>query len=184
LCLLEGPSSSAVGTTSHGLAHGRDDIAGRLLLITDDATMFRWVYGLKTKVQGRCKCNNSKVGKRYLRYPWTTSDQVFIKMIIRGLAGEFKSKDINDFVESIGAKNYFSVAYEQWQNGLAESSINFQVTLARAQMAESGLAGRFWFLALLSSTDARNATYHKRVKTIPYRVIYGRKQNLSKFRAF
>jgi hypothetical protein len=62
------------------------------------------------------------------------------------------------------------------------------MTLAQAQMADSGLTGRFqvWFLALrLSSpTDTRNAKYHKRTKTTLYKSLYGRKQNLLKFRAF
>jgi hypothetical protein len=57
------------------------------------------------------------------------------------------------------------------------------MTLARALMAESGLTGRFWFRALSSSTDARNATYHERTKITPFRAIHGRKWNLSKFRA-
>ena len=148
------------------------------IVITDDATMFRWVYGLKTKDEA-----NAMI-RKWVSDISDISEQHPIKMIIRDNAGEFRSKDINEFVESIGAKNYFSIAYEQWQNGLAESSINSLMTLARAQLAESGLSGRFWFRALSCSTDARNATYHERTKTTPFRAIYGRKQNLSKFRAF
>jgi hypothetical protein len=43
---------------------------------------------------------------------------------------------------------------------------------------------RFWFPALSNSTDARNTTHHKRVKTTPCGAIYGRLQNLTGFRAF
>ncbi len=40
------------------------------------------------------------------------------------------------------ARNHFSTAYEQWQNGLAEAAINSNIMrLARTVMAESGLGG-------------------------------------------
>ena len=80
------------------------------IVITDDATMFesRWFYVLKTKDNANTMiqkwvCNISDI-----------SEQHQIKMIFQDNAGQLKSKDITEFVESIGAKNYFSVAYEQW----------------------------------------------------------------------
>jgi hypothetical protein len=51
--------------------------------------------------------------------------------MIRDNAGELKSKDLTDHIESLGFKNYYSVAYEQWQNGLSESSINSLMLLVR-----------------------------------------------------
>ena len=51
-------------------------------------------------------------------------------------------------------------------------------------MAESGLAGRFWFRALVSSRDARNVTYHERIKTTPHMLVFGQPKNVSRFRAF
>jgi hypothetical protein len=61
-------------------------------------------------------------------------------------AGENKSHEIIDFIESKGLTNHFSAAYEQleWQNGIAEASINSIMRLARTTMAESGLRGRFF----------------------------------------
>ena len=58
-------------------------------------------------------------------------------LFMRVNAGENKTQEIIDFIESIGATNPFSAADEQWQNGLAESAINSIMRLAR--MAESGL---------------------------------------------
>ena len=49
-------------------------------------------------------------------------------------AGELKSQAMEDYIETIGAKDYFSVAYEQWQNGLAESSIGSLMLLTRSQI--------------------------------------------------
>jgi hypothetical protein len=78
------------------------------IVITDDATMFQWFYVLKTKDNANTMiqkwvCNISDI-----------SEHRQIKMIFQDNAGQFKSKDITEFVKSIGAKNYFSVAYEQW----------------------------------------------------------------------
>jgi hypothetical protein len=39
-------------------------------------------------------------------------------------ASENKSQDIQEFFESVGARNHFSTPKEQWQNGAAESTIN------------------------------------------------------------
>jgi hypothetical protein len=51
-------------------------------------------------------------------------------------------------------------------------------------MVESGLGGIFWFLALVSAKDPRNATYHERIKTTPHKMIYCQPKDLSKLRAF
>ncbi len=80
-------------------------------------------------------------------------------IVMRDNAGENKSQVIIDFFESVGVKNYFSTAHEQWQNGLAEAAINSIMMAARTIMAKSGLGSRFWFKAALEASDARNATY-------------------------
>jgi hypothetical protein len=51
-------------------------------------------------------------------------------------------------------------------------------------MVQSGLGGMFWFRAHVSAKDARNATYHERIKTTPHKMIYDQPKDLSKFRAF
>ena len=147
------------------------------LIVTDDATMYRWAYGLKTKDDSNAAIRKwvSDIVEIRIRHP--------LQIVIRDNAGELKSKDLIEFIEGLGSKNYYSVSYEQWQNGLAESSINSLMLLSRTQMAESGLTGKFWFRALITSVDARNATYHARIKTSLYKAIYDKTQNLSKFRA-
>ena len=51
-------------------------------------------------------------------------------------AGELKSSDLKAYIESLGVKIYFSMAYEQHQNGPAKSSINSIMLLNRIQMVE------------------------------------------------
>ncbi len=91
-----------------------------------------------------------------------------------------KSADLTDHLESLGFKNYYSAAYEKWQNGLAESSIKSLNLLVSLQMVESG-TGMF---GLRTAKDARNATYHEHIKTTPHMLVYGQPKNLSKFREF
>ncbi len=61
--------------------------------------------------------------------------------VMRENAGENRSKDVFEFLNSHGIRSHFSEAYEQWQNGSAESSIDSIMLLARTVMAESGAAG-------------------------------------------
>jgi hypothetical protein len=68
-------------------------------------------------------------------------------MVVRDNSGENTSKKLNNFFTSHGAKNYFSTSFDQWQNGLAESSVGSVSMLGTTGMAESGLGERFWFCA-------------------------------------
>ena len=106
-----------------------------------------------------------------------------IYVVMRDNSGENKSHEIRDFFEARGIQNYYSTAYEQWQNGQPESSINSLMTLARSTMVESGLGGQFWFSAMMAAKDARNATYKERIQTTPWMLMHGKKRDVSKFRA-
>ena len=78
---------------------------------------------------------------------------------VRDNAGENTSKELNDYFTQRGSTNYFSTPYEQWQNGLAEASVNSVTILGRTVMDESGLGGQFWFSATMHAVNRRNATY-------------------------
>jgi hypothetical protein len=60
-------------------------------------------------------------------------------MVVRDNSGENTSKDLNDFLTSHGEKNYFSASQEQWQNGLAETSVGSVSMLGKTAIAESGI---------------------------------------------
>jgi hypothetical protein len=51
-------------------------------------------------------------------------------------------------------------------------------------MVESGLGRQFWFSAALAAKDARNVTYNERIRLTPYLYMYGKKKDISQFRAF
>ena len=82
-----------------------------------------------------------------------------ILVVVRDKAEENIFKELNDYFTEHGVKNYFSTPYEQWQNGLAEASVNSVTMLGRTVMAESGLGGQFWFSATMHGVNCRNATY-------------------------
>jgi hypothetical protein len=88
------------------------------------------------------------------------------------------------FIQSTGKQNHFSLAYEQWQNGLAEEAINSIMRFACTVMAESGLGGRFWFKVALTGKNACNFTYKQQLGQTPYSCIYGELKDVSRFRAF
>ena len=67
--------------------------------------------------------------------------------------------------------NYFTTPYEPWQN-MAESSIKSIMLLAKTEMAESGLAGRFWYSATDFGRACWNATYKQRLGTTPLAKIF------------
>ncbi len=60
-------------------------------------------------------------------------------VVMRDTAGENKSKETSDYFTSMGVTNYYSTAYEQHQDGLAEGGIKSTMTPALSGMAQSGL---------------------------------------------
>ena len=104
--------------------------------------------------------------------------------VVLDKAGENTSNELNDFFTKNGVKNYFSTPYEQWQNGLAESSVGSTTILGRTVMAESGMGGPLWYSAGNQGLNSRNATFKRRLGTTPHEKIFGVKKDVTKFRPF
>ena len=102
-----------------------------------------------------------------------------LPVVMRDNAGENKLQEVVDFFESMGVKNYYSTAHEQWQNGLLEAAINSVMMLSRTIMVESGLGGRFWFKSALAGCEARNVTYKARIGTSTWNLMRGWEKDLS-----
>ena len=148
------------------------------VVIADCNTGYRWLYGMKVK------SDMLKVVKKWYSDIADLRQKHKLVVVMRDNAGENKSHEIIEYFESIGVKNYFSTAHEQWQNGLPESAINSIMMLSRTIMAESGLGGRFWFKSALAGCEARNVTYKERIGTTPWKLMHGSPRDVSKFRAF
>ncbi len=64
---------------------------------------------------------------KYEKYP--------LIMVVRDNCGENASNELNDFLIRHGVNNCFNTSYEQWQNGLAESSVESVTMLVKTGMA-------------------------------------------------
>jgi len=122
-------------------------------LFVDDCTGFKWLYGLKSKDEAL------DASKRWMAEISDLREKYTLMVVMRDNAGENKSKEISEYFTSKGVANRYSTAYEQHQDGLAESGIKSVLLLARSGMAESGLAGKYWFCAATCGKDCRNVTY-------------------------
>jgi hypothetical protein len=76
------------------------------------------------------------------------------------------------------------MSYEPGQNGLAESFVGSMTMLGNTRMAESRLAGLFWFCATQNGVISRNVTFNQSFGTTPFEKVYGIKKDVSKFRPF
>jgi hypothetical protein len=85
------------------------------VVITDDHTGYRWLYGMKSKD------DILKVIKTWYSDIAELRQLHELVVVMRDNAGENKSREIKEFFESKGIQNYFSTA---WQNGQPESSVN------------------------------------------------------------
>ena len=148
------------------------------LIITDSSSKYRWQYGMKTKDEVLA------MPKRWAAETADIQKDHPILGVVRDNAGENTSKELNDYFTGHEIKNYFSTPYEQWQNGLAEASVNSVTMLGRPVMAESGLGGKFWFSATIHGVNCRNATLKERVGTTPHKKLFGKKKDVSRFRPY
>ncbi len=78
------------------------------VVLVDCNTGYRWMYGMKNKML--------KVVKKWYSDIVVLRQKHKILLVMRDNAGENKSQEIVDFFESMGIKNYYSTAHEQWQN--------------------------------------------------------------------
>ena len=105
-------------------------------------------------------------------------------VVMRDNSGENKSKMLADYFTSMGVENYYSTAYEPWQDVLAEASVKSVMMLAKCGMAGSGLGSPYWFCSATNGKDCRNVTYKNRIKNTPWGLLYNEKRDISKFKPF
>ncbi len=130
-------------------------------VFTNDGTEHRLPYGLKPKDE------LIDAVKQWYAEIADLREKYQLLVVMKDFAGENMSQEIQDLFTKKGVKKYFASPYEPWQDGLAEADIKSVLPLARAEMAESGLAGRFWFSAVNHGKNRRNVTFKYRLGTTP-----------------
>ncbi len=86
------------------------------LVFIDAASGYRWIYGLKTKNEGL------NVVKRWYANIADLRAKHKLVVLKQDNAGEYKSEEIIQFLDSKGVRSHFSTPKEQWQNGSAEAT--------------------------------------------------------------
>ena len=127
-------------------------------LIVDDCTGFLSLYGMKTRDQV------VDVAKRWMAEIGDLREKYPLRVVMRDNAGENKSNALREYFTSMGVENYFSTAYEPWQDGLAEAAIKSTIMTATCGMAKSGMVGKFWFKAATNGKNGWNVTYKLRIQ--------------------
>ena len=130
----------------------RSSLAGYryYLIIVDDYSRKRWVYWLKEKSEAYSKLVDFVV--------MVERQQPNFKIAFLNTdgGGEFISKQLKVFCNSLGITQNFSAPYCQFQNGVAERSVDIIDSSARAMLEHSGCETYDWPYAVNHSVFLRN----------------------------
>jgi transposase InsO family protein len=148
------------------------------LVIVDDYSRFTWVFFLhdKSVVQDTLK----KFAKR-AQNKFDTK----IKKVRSDNGTEFKNTNIEKFLDEEGIGHEFSVPYTPQQNGIAERKNRTLIEAARTMLDEYKVSDQFWAEAINTACHVINRLYlHKIFNKIVYKLLLGKKPNVSYFRVF
>jgi hypothetical protein len=108
-----------------------------------------------------------------------------IKKIRSDNGTEFKTSQIEGFLEDEGIKHEFSSPYTPQQNGVVERKNRTLLDMARTMLDEYKTSDRFWAEAINTVCYAINRLYlHRILKKTSYELLTGKKPNVSYFRVF
>ncbi len=102
-----------------------------------------------------------------------------IRCVRRDNASVNVSAEVMAWLDQRGIGSETSNPYEPWQNGHAERIIQALNTTTHTAMLDSGLASRFWFLALLYATYIHDLQYWAVIDSSPYLLMHGVKPDVS-----
>ncbi|GJT72929.1 putative ribonuclease H-like domain-containing protein [Tanacetum coccineum] len=108
------------------------------LVVTDDYSMFTWVFFLATKDE------TSGILKSFINEIKNLVDHK-VKVIRCDNGTVLKNREMNKFCEIKGILRQFSVARTPQQNGVAERRNMILIEAARTMLADSKLPTTFWF---------------------------------------
>nr|GEX26015.1 putative ribonuclease H-like domain-containing protein [Tanacetum cinerariifolium] len=119
------------------------------LVVTDDYSMFTWVFFLATKDE------TSPILKTFIT---SIENQLSLKVkIIRSDNGtEIKNNDLNQFCGMKGIKRDFSIPRTPQQNGIAERKNRTLIEAAKTMLANSLLPIPFWAEAVNTACNQSN----------------------------
>ncbi|GJU52826.1 putative ribonuclease H-like domain-containing protein [Tanacetum coccineum] len=148
------------------------------LVVTDDYSMFTWVFFLTTKDE------TSEILKNFIKEIENLVDKK-VKIIRSDNGTEFKNKVLDDFCREKGIKREYNVARTPQQNGVAERRNRILIEAARTMLADSKLPTTFWVEAVSTACYVQNKVLVvKPHNKTPYELFRGFKPALSFMRPF
>jgi hypothetical protein len=164
------PNSSVTYPSIEGSKYG--------LVVVDDFSRFTWVFFMQDKsgTQGTLK--------RFLRRS-QNEFELKVKNIRSDNGSEFKNLQVKEYLEEEGTKHEFSAPYTPQQNGVVERKNMTLIDMAGTMLGEYKTPERFWSKAMNTVCHAINRLYlHRLLKKISYKLLTGKKPNVSYFRVF
>nr|GEZ78218.1 retrovirus-related Pol polyprotein from transposon TNT 1-94 [Tanacetum cinerariifolium] len=148
------------------------------LVITDDFSIFTWVFFLATKDE------TSRIFKSFITEIENLVEKK-VKIIRCDNGIEFKNRVMNELCKEKGIKREFSVARTPQQNKVAERRNKTLIEAARTMLADSKLPTTFWVEAVSIACYVQNrALVVKPHFKTPYELFKGRSLALSFMRPF
>jgi hypothetical protein len=148
------------------------------LVIVDDYSHLTWVFFLQEKSQ------TQETLKRFFRRA-QNEFRLRIKKIRSDNGTEFKTSQVEGFLEEEGIKHEFSSPYTPQQNGVVERKNRTLLDMARTMLDEYKTPDRFWAEAINNASYFINRLYlHQILKKTPYELLTSKQPNVSYFRVF
>jgi hypothetical protein len=108
-----------------------------------------------------------------------------IKKVRSDNGTEFKNTNIEEFLNEEGIGHKFSVSYTPQQNGIVERKNRTLIEAARTMLDEYKVSDQFCVEAINTACHAINRLYlHKILDKTAYKLLHGKKPNMSYFRVF
>jgi transposase InsO family protein len=148
------------------------------LVIVDDYSRFTWVFFVfdKSEVQGKVKTLIRRAQREF---------ELPIKKVRSDNGSEFRSTNVEEFLDEEGIKHEFSAPYTPQQNGVVERKNRTLIEMARTMLDEYKTQDIFRAEAINTACHAINRLYlHKFHKKTSYEIITGKKPKVSYFRVF
>jgi transposase InsO family protein len=164
---LFGPTTyRSIGENSYGL------------VVVNDYSRYTWVFFLSDK------SNVFSIFKGCAKRAENEFD-FKVKKIRIDNGSEFKNSRIEDYCGEKGIKHEFSAKYTSQQNGVVESKNQTLIDMARSLLSEYNVSENVWTEAINTTCHGSNRLYcHRLLKKTPYKLLIGRKPNISYFWVF
>jgi len=154
--------------------------AKHFLVITDQATRFRWVLLVPKKD------DVPELLQRFFRdllAEFGTNIKILILQTDCG--SEFKNQKLNSILQNAGIRPEYSCPYTPSQNGTAESSVKRIKEITRAFMDTSNLPQSLWGFAAVHAARVANLIPHRLLNfQTPFQLLYGYYPSLNKLPVF